>query len=150
MDCEKKTDIPNKPNYIYGSDKDFVRPKYTMQEIISNNIELLNEKMRDFVEIHPDNYEDINRGIWIKYITHENKYRSCGIVLCNKAPHYIYIYKSKSIFKWNKKKKNNKIFIKDEYGNKVQEMIEKNNLYKLYKAGYVKILDEPDPDLIQG
>lgn len=150
MDCEKKTDIPKKPNYIYGSDKDFVRPKYTMQDIISNNIELLNEKMRDFVEIHPDNYEDINRGIWIKYITHENKYRSGGIVLCNKAPHYLYIYNPKSKFKWNVNLKNNKIFIKDEYGNKVQEMIEKNNLYKLYKAGYVKILDEPDPDLIQG
>ena len=30
-----------------------------------------------------------------------------------------------------------------------QENIEKENLYKLYKAGYVVITEKPNPELIQ-
>lgn len=134
--------------YKYGNDKDFIRPKETLQDIISNDTELLNKKLKNFVEIHPDNYCDINCGTWIKYITKENKYRNGGIVICNKAPDYFYVYNPSSKFKWNVNLTNNTIFIKDEYGLKVQEMIEKNNLYKLYKAGYIKILDEPDSEFI--
>ena len=132
----------------YGKNTNFIRPTETKQDIISNDVQLLNEKMKGYVEIHPENYSDINCGVWVRYITYDNKYRSGGIVICNKAPEYLYVLNPASKFKWNVNLKTNTIFIKDEYGMKVQEMIEKNNLYKLYKAGYIKILDEPDPDII--
>ena len=35
-----------------------------------------------------------------------------------------------------------------DIGAKRDEMIEKNNLYRLYKAGYVKITDEPDQEFL--
>lgn len=124
---------------------DYERPEVTKQDLISNNIENMKEKLKDYVQIHPENYIDIDIGTWIKYISHEGKYRSGGVLIYNKAPEFVSLKNPYTKVSWCVSCDTNVFFIKD-LSNKREEMIEKNNLYRLYLAGYVKILDEPDPD----
>ena len=127
---------------------DYQRPEVTQQDIISNNIQDMKEKLKDFVQIHPENYIDLDIGTWIKYLSHEGKYRSGGVLINNKAPNYVILKNPYTKHSWSVNCDTNVFFIKD-LSNKREEMIEKNNLYRLYLAGYVKILDEPDPDFLQ-
>ena len=124
------------------------RPAVTKQDIISSNIQDMKEKLKDFVQIHPENYIDIEIGTWIKYLSHEGKYRTGGVLINNKAPTYVILKNPYTKHSWSVNCEKNVFFIKD-LSNKREEMIEKNNLYRLYLAGYVKILDEPDPDFLQ-
>ena len=55
--------------------------KYIDLEKISNpenGLILLNE-----------NYIDLDIGTWIKYVSHEGKYRTGGVLINNKAPEYL-------------------------------------------------------------
>ena len=121
------------------------RPEFTRQDFISSNIEEMKDKLKDYVQIHPDNYIDIEVGTWVRYISHEGKYRSGGVLISNKAPEYMVLKNPYNKHNWSVNCNTNVLFIKD-LSNKREEMIEKNNLYRLYLAGYVKILDQPDPD----
>ena len=121
------------------------RPEVTRQDLISSNIEEMKDKLKDYIQIHPDNYIDIEIGSWVRYISHEGKYRSGGVLISNKSPEYMVLKNPYNKYNWSVNCKNNVLFIKD-LSNKSEEMIEKNNLYRLYLAGYVKILDEPDPE----
>lgn len=124
------------------NNNDYIRPKYTKNDIISNDPELLHKHLTNYVEVHPDNYIDIDRGIWIRYITKEGKYRSGGILKINKAPKYFILKNPFCNFSWSINLDNNIIFIKNI--NKEKDiMIQKNNLFRLYEAGLVKILDDP-------
>ena len=38
------------------------RPEFTRQDFISSNIEEMKDKLKDYVQIHPDNYIDIEVG----------------------------------------------------------------------------------------
>ena len=105
----------------------------------------MKDKLKDYIQIHPDNYIDIEIGSWVRYISHEGKYRSGGVLISNKSPEYMVLKNPYNKYNWSVNCKNNVLFIKD-LSNKREEMIEKNNLYRLYLAGYVKILDEPDPE----
>ena len=113
-----------------------------------DNIESLIKKLQNCIEIHQDNYEDLERGVWIKYITSENKYRSGGILILNKYPEYLVLKNPYSNKTWCVNLIKNTIFVSNKNSN-IQEMIEKNNLYKLYKQGYIKILDEPDEEFLK-
>ena len=124
---------------------DYERPEVTKQDLISNDIENMKEKLKDYIQIHPDNYIDLEIGTWIKYISHEGKYRCGGVLINNKAPTYVILKNPYTKISWTVNCERNVFFIKD-LSNKREEMIEKNNLYRLYLAGYVKILDEPDPE----
>tara|TARA_B110000285_G_C14889645_1_gene497903 strand:+ start:215 stop:631 length:417 start_codon:yes stop_codon:yes gene_type:complete len=119
---------------------DYVRPKETVQDKISNNPEELTKKMEGYIQIYPENYKDIECGIWIKYLTEDNKYRSGGILKINKAPEYFVIKNSFNNVSWTVSLEKNKIFIKGT-SNKLEKMVIKNNLYKLYTAGLITISD---------
>lgn len=119
----------------------FERPQITQQDVISSDVNLFSEKLKNFVEIHPDNLEDIDAGIWIKYISCEGKYRSGGVLKYNKAPKFFILKNPYTNLSWSVDLKKNTIFMKDISDFRTK-MIEKNNLYKLYEAGLVKILDE--------
>ena len=108
-----------------------------------DNIESLIKKLQNCIEIHQDNYEDLERGVWIKYITSENKYRSGGILILNKYPEYLVLKNPYKKISWCVDLSKNYIFMED-IKKKKEEKIEKDNLYKLYQEGFVKILEEPD------
>lgn len=132
---------------MLDKNNDYIKPKITKLDIINCNVDEIKNRLINCVQIHHDNFIDIDIGVWIKYITAEGKYRSGGILICNKAPEYFVLKNPVRDITWSVNLKNCSIFMKD-IGAKRDEMIEKNNLYKLYQAGYVKIMDEPDQELI--
>ena len=132
---------------IGDSNNKYVKPNVTQQDKINSNVDEIKSRLNDCVQIHPDNFKDIDIGIWIKYINAEGKYRSGGILICNKAPEYFVLKNPRNEITWSVNLKNCAIFMKD-IGAKRDEMIEKNNLYRLYQAGYVKITDEPDQEFL--
>ena len=128
---------------ISASENNYVKPKVTTQHIISNDMNMFKEKLEGCVQIHKDNYEDIDTGIWLKYITSDNKYRSGGILINNKFPQYFVLKNPYNNLSWCADLTKNIFFMKKTSILK-EKMIEKNNLYELYKAGLVKILEEPE------
>jgi hypothetical protein len=126
----------------------YIRPEITKQDIISNDPYKLQKCLQNYIQIHEDNYQDIDTGIWIKYINDENKYRSGGVLIYNKAPEYFVLKNPFNNISWSVKLNKNIVFMRD-IGEQRREMIEKNNLYRLYEKGFIKILDEPDIDLIK-
>jgi hypothetical protein len=133
---------------IGDSNNTYVKPTITPQDKINSNVDAIKSRLNDCVQIHPDNYKDIDIGIWIKYITTEGKYRSGGVLICNKAPDFFVLKNPKNDITWSVNLNNCSIFMKD-IGAKRDEMIEKNNLYRLYQAGYIKINDEPDQEFLK-
>jgi hypothetical protein len=126
----------------------YERGEVTNQDLISEDVNEIKVRLQGFVQIHEDNYKDIDIGIWVRYISDEGKYRTGGILVHNKAPDYFVLKNPNNEITWSVNLKKNIIFMKD-IGAKRDQMIEKNNLYRLYLEGYVKILDEPDPDFFQ-
>jgi hypothetical protein len=126
----------------------YERGDVTNQDLISQDINEIKTRLQGFVQIHEENYKDIDIGIWVRYISDEGKYRTGGILVHNKAPDYFILKNPNNEITWSVNLTKNIIFMKD-IGAKRDQMIEKNNLYRLYLEGYVKILDEPDPDFFQ-
>ena len=123
--------------------KDYVKPPVTQQDIISGDIELLKKKLEGYMQLHPDNYEDVETGLWVKYVTNEGKYRCGGILKNNKAPDYFVLKSPYNNISWCVNLQKNIFFIKDISFFR-DKMIQKNNLFKLYEEGLIKILDEPE------
>ena len=120
----------------------------TTQDYISSDINEIKKRLVGYIQIHPENFIDIDIGIWIKYITHEGKYRSGGVLIVNKAPSYFILKNPKKNITWSVNLDNCTIFMKD-IGLKRDEMIEKNNLYRLYQAGHIKILETPNQEFAE-
>jgi len=119
---------------------EYKRPKETAQDIISKNPEAISKKLEGFVQIHPENHGDIECGVWIKYITQDNKYRSGGLLKINKAPDYFILKSPYNNISWSVGLDRNIIFMRGQ-DTKLSKMVEKNNLYKLYEAGLIQIVD---------
>ena len=129
-------------------DDGYVRPKKTKQDEISENPELIEEKLKGFIMIYPQHFKEIECGVWIKYITADNKYRSGGVLKINKAPDYFILKSPYNKKSWSVTLRDNTIYMRAEPG-RLDKMVEKNNLYKLYEAGLVHISDEVTPEEIQ-
>lgn len=119
---------------------DYIRPKETIQDMISKNPEEMSKKLEGFVQIYPENHADIDCGVWIKYITQDKKYRSGGILKINRAPDYFILKSPYNNINWSVGLDRNIIFMKGG-DSKLNKMVEKNNLYKLYEAGLIQIVD---------
>ena len=133
---------------LSSKDNNYIRPEITQQDLISQNPEVVKEKLKGFIMIFPQHYCEISCGSWIKYITNEGKYRSGGILKQNKAPDYFILkspYNNKS---WSVSLEKNEIYLKTTQ-NGFDKQIEKNNLYKLYEAGLVQITDNVSPEEIK-
>jgi hypothetical protein len=129
-------------------DDGYVRPKKTKQDEISENPELIEEKLKGFIMIYPQHFKEIECGVWIKYITADNKYRSGGVLKINKAPDYFILKSPYNKKSWSVTLRDNTIYMRADPG-RLDKMVEKNNLYKLYEAGLVNISDEATPEEIQ-
>tara|TARA_Y100000022_G_scaffold164988_1_gene149131 strand:+ start:144 stop:539 length:396 start_codon:yes stop_codon:yes gene_type:complete len=127
------------------NDNRYIKPDITEQDRVNNDINRIKESLQNCTQIHPENYEDLEPGVWIKYITYDNKFRNGGVLIYNKAPKYLVLKNVYNKFTWSVNLERNIIFMRDK-NDSSRKMIEKNNLYKLYQAGLVKILDEPEPE----
>ena len=126
-----------------SSINDYKRPKKTKLDKISDDPEEISKKLEGYIQIHPDNFKDIECGIWIKYITHEKKYRSGGILKLNKAPDYFIVENPYNKISWSVGCEKNFIFIK-ENDTSNETNLTKKRLFELYKAGLIHIDIEPE------
>ena len=121
----------------------YIRPKFTEQDYISSNKELFKKKMENFIQVDNIFINEIPCNTWIKYITNDGLYRSGGILIKNEYPLYLVLKNPYKKISWCVDLSKNYIFMED-IKKKKEEKIEKDNLYKLYQEGFVKILEEPD------
>ena len=123
----------------------------TTHEKEYNDELLFDKRLLDYIEIDPMNYIDINCWQWIRYINKNQEIKKGGVVLKNNAPNNLIIMMpyGKYKHKWTLNLDGVRIFMKKLDAQIRQENIEKENLYKLYKAGYVVITEKPNPDLVQ-
>ena len=124
-----------------GEDQ-YTRPEYTEQDIISSDIDSIKEKLNNFVRVYPDFYKDIPCSTWIKYVTFEGLYRSGGILIANKSPKYLVLKNPIKKITWSVNLEKNYIYI-ENIKEKKELTLRKDNLYKLWEAGFIEILDTP-------
>ena len=71
----------------------------------------LMEKLNGYIQIHPDNYEDIDTDLWIKYVTDEGKLKGGGLLVCNRAPLYFVLKSPYTKRSWCVNLEKNSIFM---------------------------------------
>ena len=91
----------------------YKRDDVTNQDLISQDINEIKARLQGFVQIHEENYKDIDIGIWVRYISDEGKYRTGGILVHNKAPDYFILKNPNNEITWSVNLKKNIIFMKD-------------------------------------
>lgn len=130
-------DYGSNPNHIgdYGSNSNFeedIGPEIREEDIA--------DKIKNCIKILPEHYEDISEGVWIKYISSKNKFRAGGLLKINNAPDFFILRNPYNRKEWSMSLEGATIYMRGSYMAK-NRLIEKNNLYKLYQAGLVQIMD---------
>ena len=90
----------------------YERDDVTNQDLISQDINEIKTRLQGFVQIHEENYKDIDIGIWVRYISDEGKYRTGGILVHNKAPDYFILKNPNNEITWSVNLTKNIIFMK--------------------------------------
>ena len=114
----------NELHLNYGNYK---RPKITRQDEISRDPELIAKKLKGFIKIYPQHYEELHGGVWIKYLTDDNKYRSGGVLKVNRAPEYFILRSPYTKKSWSVSLTGKTIYMRGEDG-RLEKMIEKKEL----------------------
>jgi hypothetical protein len=101
-------------------------------------------KYKYFTKIFKDDYCYIQKGTMLYYnIT--DKLVNYGKVLKFVAPDIFVLKNESKMYIWSIKLGDTDVYIKD-FKVIIKENNLKENLFELYKAGYIKILDEPSPE----
>ena len=116
-------------------------PSY--QETVCKNIEFIKEQLKGYISVDPKYFECVPVGTRVRYITDKGKFRFGGKLIKNGSPKFFVLKNAYKNVTWSVNLEKNYIYIFNEKES-IDEKIEKDNLYKLYKAGYVKILEEPE------
>ena len=91
--------------------------KITKQDMINSDINEVRKQLEGYVEIHAENYEDIECGLWIKYISNQGKFRNVGVLVKNKATVYFMLKNPKLNKKWSVNLNGCRIFLKNNEEN---------------------------------
>ena len=117
--------------------------KISFQEKICRNTEEKKKYLDGYISVDSKYFEHIPEGSFIRYITGDGRFRLGGKLKKNMAPKYFVLSNGYKKVSWCVNLETNYIYIRND--KKIMEdKVEKDNLYKLYQAGYVKILDEPE------
>lgn len=122
---------------------DYQRPEVTEQDIISNDLDEMKKLMVGYIRIEKDYLSYIPCGTKIRYINTDGEFRYGGVLVKNAAPDYFVLKNIVKKMNWSVNLSKNYIYMED-IKKKNKEKLEKDNLYKLYKVGLVKVLDEPE------
>lgn len=125
-------------NFKRIDEDQYVKPPETRQDIMNENKELVIKDLQGYVKVDYDDCDELIMGSKIKYITDEGNYRVGGILTKNGFPDYIVLLSPYKKITWSVDLRKNTIFMEDVRKTK-KEKIEKDNLYKLYKAGMIEI-----------
>ena len=121
----------------------YIKPEYTEQDVISSNINEIKNKLENFIRVEESFFGNIPCGIWVKYVSkYEGLYRSGGILIKNASPKYLVLKNISKNLTWSVNLEKNYIYI-ENVKEKEELNLRKDNLYKLYEAGFIEILDHP-------
>ena len=121
----------------------YIKPEFTEQSIISSDIDEMKNKLNNFIRVEESFFENIPCGIWVKYVSKaEGLYRSGGILIKNASPTYLILKNISKNLTWSVDLKKNYIYMQN-IKEKEELNLRKDNLYKLYEAGFIEILDQP-------
>ena len=126
------------PNFKRIDEDQYVKPPETRQDIMNENKELVIKDLQGYVKVDYDDCDELILGSKIKYITNDGNYRVGGILTKNGFPNYSVLLSPYKKITWSVDLRKNTIFMEDVRKTK-KEKIEKDNLYKLYKAGMIEI-----------
>lgn len=116
----------------------YQKPEITFHDEINEDKDKIINLLEGYIRI-PHNFCDkLILGSKIKYISEEGLFRTGGILIKNGFPDYIVLLNGYKKLTWSVNLKTNNIFMEDtRERDKIKK--EKENLYKLYKAGVLKI-----------
>jgi len=126
------------PKFKRIDQDNYVKPEESRQDIINENKELVIKDLQGYIKVDLEDCSELILGSKIKYITNNGDYRIGGILTKNGFPNYIVLLSPYKKITWSVNLKTNTIFMEDVRNTK-KEKIEKDNLYKLYKAGVIEI-----------
>ena len=106
--------IPSKQYTSRLNKNDYKRPKKTMTEEYQNE-ELIKEKLKNYIEVPPEEFDFINIGSHLRYISYDPKtkkelFRFGGILVTRKKDYIILAGKEQKTFSVQR-------YIKDNKGN---------------------------------
>ena len=119
-------------------EENYQKPEITFHDEINEDKDKIINLLEGYIRI-PHNFCDkLILGSKIKYISDEGLFRTGGILIKNGFPDYIVLLNGYKKLTWSVNLKTNNIFMEDtRERDKIKK--EKENLYKLYKAGVLKI-----------
>ena len=116
----------------------YQKPDVTQQDEINEDKDKVISALEGYIRIPHEHCDKLILGSKIKYISEEGLFRTGGILIKNGYPDYIVLLNPYKKITWSVNLKTNTIFMEDVRNTK-KEKIEKDNLYKLYKAGVIEI-----------
>ena len=124
-------------------DDNYVKPEYSKHDELNEDSEKVIALLKDHIRVPYELLNDIIVGTRIKYITNEGLFRTGGILTKNGFPDYFVLLNPYKKLTWSVDLRKNNIFMED-LRLKQKEKAEKDNLYKLYKAGMLRIKDDDE------
>lgn len=113
----------------------------SIQDQINEDKDKVIAALNDFVRIPYEYCEHLVLGARVKYISDQGMFRTGGILIKNGFPEYIVLLNGYKKLTWSVNLRTNNIFMEDlRVKDKIKK--EKDNLYKLYEAGLLKVKNE--------
>jgi hypothetical protein len=116
----------------------YQKPEITFHDEINEDKDKIINLLEGYIRIPYNFCDKLILGNKIKYISEGGLFRTGGILIKNGFPDYIVLLNGYKKLTWSVNLKTNNIFMEDtREKDKIKK--EKDNLYKLYKAGVLKI-----------
>ena len=116
----------------------YQKPEITFHDEINEDKDKIINLLEGYIRIPYNFCDKLILGNKIKYISAGGLFRTGGILIKNGFPDYIVLLNGYKKLTWSVNLKTNNIFMEDtREKDKIKK--EKDNLYKLYKAGVLKI-----------
>ena len=122
------------------SGDDYIKNKITIQDNLNEDRDTIINSLEGYIQIPYKFCDKLILGERIKYITDEGLFRTGGVLIKNGFPNYIVLLNGYKKLTWSVNLKTNNIFMEDLI-EKEKVKKEKENLYKLYKAGMIQIVE---------
>lgn len=115
-----------------------VRRKFNINN--EEDLEKIKQILNKYARIYPEHYKYLKNGISIAYINKEGFFIKDTVIIKNKLDERkLFIKKNFIRLFWSLKYDNVAIYALNDFNRKVEKK-KKENLYKLYEAGMVKIV----------
>ena len=112
----------------------------TIHDTLNEDKDKIISSLEGYVRIPYKFCDKLILGARIKYITDEGLFRTGGVLIKNGFPDYIVLLNGYKKLTWSVNLKTNNIFMEDLI-EKEKVKQEKENLYKLYKAGMIQVIE---------